>query len=137
MLRPTALAALAVVLMVAGAGHASDRTADVREEVAEAWDAIADYSADQKDQAVEKGEQIVANLDRAIEDLGEEARDATGEARESLDRRMIELRELRATSADRLDGLRDSTAEHWDATKAAFGDAVDAFRKRWREATGD
>lgn len=137
MFRPTALAALAVILLAAGAGQASDTRDDVRREVTEAWGAISGYSADQKDLAVEKGQEIVDNLDRAIDDLGDQARDATGEARESLERRMAELRDLRAESAGRLEGLRDSTADRWDAARAAFGDAVDAFRARWREATGD
>lgn len=137
MFRATALAALAVILVTAGTGQASESRSDMRKEVAEAWDAISDYSADQKDKAVEKGEQIVDNLDRAIADLGEQASEAKGEAKVALEKRMAELKDLREESATRLEGLRESTADRWDAAKAAFGDAVDAFRKRWREATGD
>ncbi|MEC9346582.1 MAG: hypothetical protein VYB54_10155 [Pseudomonadota bacterium] len=137
MFRATALAALAVILVAAGTGQASDSRSDMRREVAEAWDTIAEYSAEQKDKAVEKGEEIVGNLDRAIADLGEEAREAKGDAKVALERRTEELKELRAESATRLDGLRESTADRWDTAKAAFGDAVDAFRKRWSEATGD
>ena len=119
--------ALAVLLALPATASDAD---DVRQEISEAWEAIADYSADQKDAAVERGEELMDNLDERIDQLAEEASEAKGEAKAAAEERLEDLKHLRADAADRLEKLRESGTERWDDFKAAFGDAVAAFRDR-------
>ena len=123
------------VTLSGGLAHATDNADQAREEIQEAWEAIQDYSVERKDQAIEKAEELIDTLDARIEELSDEAADASGEARESLDERIEDLKELRADAADKLEDLREGTVDTWDRVKASFGDAVDAFRTRWNEAT--
>ena len=109
----TSVALTSVPALAAGTG------AEVREETAEAGRALRDYTVEQKDRAVEAGEDLLESIDARLERLAEQAGDAKGEAARLLEERRADLVELRAGAAERLDRLRAATRDGWEAAKAA------------------
>lgn len=100
--------------------HAAGTGAEVREETAEAGRALRDYTVEQKDRAIEAGEDLLESIDARLARLAEQAGNARGEAARLLEERRADLVALRAGAAERLDRLRAATRDGWEDARAAF-----------------
>lgn len=140
----TACLLAAALLGVAPSGHASQHenekttAKEVRQEVADAAEAIKDYTADKRDEAAGKAKAALDALDARI-DAMEKRIDRNWDkmdqaARERARSTLQALREQRVVVAEWYGGLKNSTAEAWEQTKAGFSDAYKALRRAWEKA---
>lgn len=110
----------------------------VRQEVADAAEAIKNYSADQRDEAAQQAKAALDALDARIEAL--EARiDKNGDkmdqaARAQARSTLKALRQQRIQVAEWYGGLKDSTTAAWDHMKKGFSDAYKSLRSSWEKA---
>jgi DNA repair exonuclease SbcCD ATPase subunit len=140
-------AAAAVALACAGTAAAAQdddpftTPEEVRTEISEAMDAIADYSAQERDAALAEAREALDRIDAEIErreqalrenwaDMSESARDA---ARESL----RDLREARNRLGERYGALQAGASGAWTELREGFTDAWDAFSGAWDTADED
>lgn len=128
----TAVSALVFGLSLGGAAigsaHATD-AADVKEEISETLDAIKDYSADKRDEAVTAGSALIDKLDARIEALerkAENASDSVSDAtREQWKDTKAGLVKMREKAAMQLASMRESSTDAWSKAKHGFSEAVD------------
>ena len=134
----------AVVIACAGVpALAQDSTAltttdELRTEVSEAMQAIADYSAQERDQAVTRARAALDRLDAEIarreQALRENWADMSQDARETARAQVQDLRAARNTLGERYGALKAGTSSAWDELKAGFSDAWGAFADAWSVA---
>jgi DNA repair exonuclease SbcCD ATPase subunit len=117
-------------------------TADqVREDARELMDSLRAYTADQRDEAVEKTARALDRLDARVEALDARLRAnwdkmdraAREQARENLEK----LRRHRDQVADHYDALKESSANAWDRVKKGFSDAYRSLHDAWTQSEED
>jgi hypothetical protein len=143
--RTTSLSLLTAVLLgVAPLSHAaqneSNKTSamEVRQEVADAADAIKDYGADKRDEAAAKARAALDELDGHIDDI-EKRIDKNWDkmdqaAREQARDTLSALRKQRVEVAEWYGSLKNSTAEAWGHMKQGFSSAYQSLRRAWEKA---
>lgn len=113
----------------------------LKQDTQELGRALKDFSADQKDEAIESINKTLKALDTRIEQLEKELAenwDDMSELTRERTRKSIEsLREQRGTVAEWYDRLKDSSASAWDRMKKGFSDAYDDLSESWEEAEDD
>lgn len=97
---------------------------DVREELNEAYEAVRDYSFDQREQLQRWSRERLEDVKSEIESLEERMRDVTGETREAWETTREALREKRESLEERIAQLRDSSSDAWDDTKSQTIEAM-------------
>ncbi len=111
---------------------------EVKHEVADAAEAIKDYSVDQRDQALAKINDILEDLDGRIEILEKRIDDNWGQmtasARLKARNTLHELRKQRNGVAQWYGGLKHSSAGAWKELKNGFSDAYNALAGAWKKA---
>lgn len=141
----TTLSLITVMLLgIAPLGYASpddnDKTTakEVRQETADAAEAIKNYTADKRDEAAVKVRAALVALDARIEAL--EARiDKNWDkmdkaAREQARSTLKALRKQRVEVAEWYGSLQNSTASAWEHMKKGFTDAYGLLRRAWEKA---
>jgi hypothetical protein len=135
------------ILFLAGANVSTagqkpdDRTTqqkEVGQEVKEAVEAIKRYSADQRDEALNKVRIAIDDLDARIDELetrlenkwDQMDKTARSQARETL----RSLREKRNDLAEWYGGMRHSSAKAWDHVKKGFLDSYESLRQTYNKA---
>lgn len=116
----------------------------LKRECAETVDALKQYSAAQRDVAVDKAEQTLEAMDRRIEQLEARTRQQWGKltqsAREARETTLQRLRVQRNQAAEWYGGMKHSSAGAWESVKQGFIDSYavlsDSFRKA-RDEFGD
>jgi hypothetical protein len=140
---------LATLLGVAPLSHAAQHEASkkagaqttakqVRQEVADAAEAIKNYTADNRDEAANKAKSALDALDARISAL-EAQIDRNWDkmdkaARERARNTMKALHEQRVQVAEWYGSLKNSTADAWEHTKNGFSDAYKSLRTAWEKA---
>lgn len=117
-------------------------TADeVRAEISEAMDAIADYSEQERDQALAEAREALNRLDAEIERREQALRDnwadMSGPARETAQAQLQNLRAARNRLGERYGALETGASNAWGELKTGFSDAWSAFSDAWRSADED
>jgi DNA repair exonuclease SbcCD ATPase subunit len=111
---------------------------DVRAEISEAIDAIANYSEQESEQAQAEAREALNQLDAEIERREQALRERWAEmsdaARETARSRLQDLREARNRLGERFGALQAGTSSAWDELKAGFADAWAAFLEAWNAA---
>lgn len=113
-------------------------TKEVRREVGDAAEAIKNYTADKRDDAVRHAKTALDELDARIKAM--EARiDKNWDkmdkaAREKARATQEALRKQRVVAAEWYGGLKNSTAGAWEGTKKGFSDAYKSLRSSWEKA---
>ncbi len=111
---------------------------DVRAEITEAMDAIANYSEQESERAQAEAREALDELDAEIERREQALRERWAEmsdsARETARARLQDLREARNRLGERYGALQAGTSSAWDELKAGFSDAWDAFTEAWSAA---
>ena len=97
---------------------------ELKRESAEALDALADFSAEQKDEAASTAQKLVARLDQRIRALRQNLDnnwDAMDQAGRQHQKAMIEsLARQRDALEDQLSGLSERSGAAWEELKAGF-----------------
>jgi len=111
---------------------------EVSQELVDAGAVIANYSADQRDEAIAAGESALADLDARIERaqawVDAHWEEMSEEAREKVRATMTSLRQRRNQAAEWMGGLKHSSAEAWEDVKSGFADAWAALEQSWAQA---
>ncbi len=138
------LASLLAVTFGWGQGYAEQvRTdkptmQDVKKEMAEAVETIKHYSADQRDEAVDKAKAVMDDLDAKIDKLETSIhkqwatmdKTARHKAQAALDR----LKQHRKEMAESYKALQQSTAGAWEHVKKGFADSYMDLQDAWQKA---
>jgi len=117
----------------------SDTTAqDVEVEAREFISTLGQYSANQRDEAIDKARQALENGDSQISELEERidrnwdsmSEETRQQARDNLSR----LRERRGELGEWYDDFKGSSAGSWDGVKEGFTDAYQKMSDSWVNA---
>jgi chromosome segregation ATPase len=111
---------------------------DVKKEVAEAAEAIKHYSADQRDEAINKAKAVMDSLDAKIDKLQASIDQKWGKmdqaARRKAQAALDDLKEHRRQMAESYDALKQSSAGAWQHVKKGFSDSYADLHEAWQKA---
>jgi len=112
--------------------------ADVQTEMAEAWNAIKDYTVERRDEAVAETQTMLNNLDDQIDQLEQQAAQQWDSMQASAQKQwyetMITLRKQRLAAAEWYGAMQHSSQEAWEDVKAGFGRAYEQLSGTVEEA---
>jgi hypothetical protein len=138
------LCIIAVILLGLVVSFASSKAADqtskkeVQEEVTEAFQALQDYTVEQRDKAIEKVKVALEDLDAFIERMQDRVYDGWNQmdpsARRQARAAMDLLRRQRNELAEWYGGLRHSSAHAWDHVKQGFLDSYETLSEAFDDA---
>jgi len=139
-LRSTAFAAALVLASAPLAAQTDDpaetTSQDVRTEISEAMDAIADYSAQERDEALNEAREAMERLDAEIEQRAQALRsswnDMSESARESASEQLEALRTARNRLGERYGALEAGAADAWGELTAGFSRAWNDLSEAWK-----
>lgn len=131
------------VLALAPLGYGksdSEKTtiAEVRQETQELIQTLKSYTADQRDEAIQKTKSALEKLDKRIDAL--ESRidnnwdNMNQAAREKARSSLKELRRQRTKVAEWYGSMKSSSANAWDHIKNGFSDAYNALYEAWEKS---
>lgn len=131
----------ALVLSSASCAQSDDdgtTVQDVEEETTQFLNTLRQYSAEQRDEAIDEASQALEKLDGQIRELESRidrnwdtmSQQAREQARENLD----SLRERRSELAGWYDEFRQSSASAWDEMRAGFTGAYRVMSDSWVNA---
>lgn len=118
----------------------TDKTSikEVKQEVQDAIQALKEYSADQRDEAIKETKTALNRLDNRIDALEtriDDNWDRTNEAvREKARATLKSLRRQRTRLAEWYGSLKSSSAAAWEEMKKGFSDAYISLYNAWEEA---
>jgi DNA repair exonuclease SbcCD ATPase subunit len=133
------LAASLLACLAAGVaaqdGEAFTTAEEVRAEIGEAMEAVTEYSAQERDQALAEAREALDRLDAVIERreqaLRENWDEMSEEARETARAQMETLRDARNRLGERYGALQAGASSAWGELKEGFADAWGAFSDAW------
>ncbi len=111
---------------------------EIKEETQDLLQSIGSYTADKKDEAVQKAKESLNKLDNRIDAL--EARidknwdEMSEAAREQARENHRALRKQRNQVAEWYGSMKTSSADAWDRMKNGFSDAYKALADAWEES---
>jgi len=115
--------------------------AQVKKDTRELIDSLGSYTAEQRDQALEKAKEALARLDKRIQDLEARVRDnwenMDQETRQQAREHLEALRERRMKLAEWYGGMKTGASQAWEDIKRGFTDAYEAFGQAWEESEED
>lgn len=117
--------------------------AEVKQEVAETYQALKRYTLEQRDQAVKTADEKLQQLDQQIAELQKKVdqdwQEMSQTSRDKTRETLKALQKQREKAAEWFGGMRHSSADAWDEVKKGFADSVDrlgqAFDKAKKEFT--
>ncbi|TVS00975.1 MAG: hypothetical protein EA407_13550 [Rhodobacteraceae bacterium] len=108
----------------------------MRAEVSKAMEAVAEYSAQERDETLatvrEALDRLDAEIERREETLRENWADMDDAAKEAGREQLRSLRQARNEMGERYGALQESTGSAWDELMAGFANAWDAFSDLWK-----
>ena len=128
---------------IAPLGHAetpSEKTSieEVKQETQDLIQTIKAYTADQRDEAIQKTKSALENLDKRIDSLETRIDNSWDNmnkaAREKARANLKYLRKQRIKVAEWYGGLKSSSVDAWEHMKKGFSDAYKAFSDAWEKA---
>jgi len=111
---------------------------DVKKETQDLLQTIGSYTADQKDEAIQKAKESLNKLDKGIDAL--EARidkdwdKMNKAARKEARQNLKALRKQRNQVAEWYGSMKTSSADAWDHMKNGFSDAYKALVDAWEKS---
>lgn len=123
------------------ASGAQSETKELKQEWSEAFDALKDYSAAQRDEAIDRAKEVIAAMDKRIDRIERLAENQwsqlSAEMRQGRSDALRELRRQRNELAVWYGGMRQSSVVAWEEVKQgfinAYQDLGDAFNKAQAE----
>jgi DNA repair exonuclease SbcCD ATPase subunit len=135
-----------VMLGFVSVSHAQTENAktsvdEVKKETREMLRTLGAYSADKRDEAVEKAKQALNKLDKRIDAI-ESRVDANWDkmndaARKEARKNLKALRKQRNQVAEWYGGMKTGSADAWDHVKKGFSDAYKDFESAWAKSEKD
>ncbi len=130
-LKISVLMFVSIAFLAIPSGSFADRTAEekttkkeVKQEIKEAFEAVENYTADQRDEAVEEIKVALENIDSQIEGMenriGKKWDQMDRAARRKAGSTLASLRKQRNELAEWYGGLKYSSAEAWGHVKNGF-----------------
>ncbi len=111
---------------------------EVKRETRELLDALGSYTADQREEALERSRDALDRLDERIEALDAKVREnwseMDAETREQTLESLEALRERRMKLAEWYGGMKNSAGEAWQHVKGGFSDAYRSFSESLQES---
>ncbi len=140
------LTAMLITTLISCTDAPEDKTAisedktsikDVKQETQDLIQAIGAYTADQREEAIEKTQTALDELDKRIDALEtsiDNNRDQMNEdAREKARANLKALREQRTEVAEWTSKMKTSSADAWEDTKKGFSDAYKSLSDAWQK----
>jgi hypothetical protein len=137
-------ALMATVLLatppIAFAASNTDKTtrAEVSKEVADAIEAIKNYSADQRDEAVVRAKTLLEDVDARIEQLeariNERREQMSESARNAARAKLEDLRQKRDAVANWYGRMQYSSDRAWEQIKTGLSNAYSDLSNAWEKA---
>lgn len=119
----------------------ADRPAEKKEvgqEVKEAVEAIKEYSADQKDEAVKKGKAVLDNLDGRIEQMESRIKkdwDKMGDSARKTAKTSLEgIKKQREKVAEWVGSMKQSSSGAWEEVKKGFVESYETLSDSFDKA---
>ena len=110
----------------------------MKKEWREAGEALADFSAEQRDEAAERMKKSLNEMDERIDDMERDVadkwQDMDRQARENAEEAMKALRKQRKELAEWYGGLKHSSAKAWKDVKKGFIKSYDSMAEALDEA---
>jgi len=137
------LTAMLVVTMIGCTNSSEDKTStkEVKQETQDLIQALGDYTADQREEAIERTKTALDKLDKRINALEthidnnwDQMNDA---AREKARAKLKALRKQRTEVSEWYDRLKTSSADVWEHTKKGFSDAYKNLSDAWEKAENE
>ena len=134
---------LIILFGIAPLSHAetsSEKTSieEVKQETQDLIQTIKAYTADQRDEAIQKTKSALENLDKRIDSLETRIDNSWDNmnkaAREKARANLKYLRKQRIKVAEWYGGLKSSSVDAWEHMKKGFSDAYEAFSDAWEKA---
>lgn len=114
---------------------------EIKQKTQDLIQAIGSYTADQRDEAVQRAATALNNLDERIDALEERLVDNWDQmnqaAREKARADLKALRKQRNKVAEWYGSLTNSSADAWEHTKRGFSDAYKALDDAWERAANE
>ena len=133
-----AMALVFFALVVYGGPCASVSASEVKKETQELIEAVKSYTAEQRDEAMEKTRSALDNMDRRIDALKKRMDDDWDKmdkaARENAKKSMEELRKQREKVAEQYARFKGSATDTWENVKKGFSDAYQALYDSWEKS---
>jgi peptidoglycan hydrolase CwlO-like protein len=139
----TALFTAFIAVLVSPAAWAQSEKTDsavkeVKKETRELLNALKNYTAKQREEAVKHAEKAMDKMDRKIETL-EDRIDSRwdkmdSEAREKARTALKKLREQRNTLSEWYGSFKNSSENAWDQMKNGFSEAYRTLSQSWEKA---
>lgn len=111
---------------------------DIKRETVELLQALKNYGAEQRDEALAKSRAALDNVDRRIETLESKMLDNWDEmdktAREQARASLQALREQRTRVAEWYGSMKSSSAGAWGHIKQGFSKAYQALHEAWEKS---
>lgn len=123
------IACLAIAVMVSPRAGADEGTGDLGTELRETWEALKDYTIEQKNALADDSDGLLAALDAKIDEAQVAAAEASGDAREQWDETVASLSDYRAEAAERFAVLQESSAEAWEDAKQSLAETLDSLQQ--------
>ncbi|MCF8467024.1 MAG: hypothetical protein K9G33_06445 [Sneathiella sp.] len=112
----------------------------IQVKISKAFDAIANYSVEQRDEAIKKISATLEEVDYEIELLEARARDQWGdmseEAREKTSLALQNVRKQRNVLGEKFGALQEGADSAWDNLKDGIADAWQSLKTAWQDAMG-
>ena len=119
--------------------HEKTTYSEVKQETAEAYNAIKDYTVEQREDALAVAEDKLAKLDHQIDSLEQDLNrqwDQMSEAtRQKKQEALRTLRKKHNDVAEWIGGLKHSSADAWEEVKRGFGDSLDRLQQAFNKAS--
>jgi hypothetical protein len=128
-------------LVAAGASTAaveSTSADDIKQETAQLLQALENYGAEQRDEALSRSRSALENIDRRIEELESRMLEKWGDmdqaAREQARASLQALREQRTRVAEWYGSMKSSSEGAWGHIKEGFAKAYRSLQEAWEKS---
>jgi triphosphoribosyl-dephospho-CoA synthetase len=113
----------------------------VQQEAQDLLEALKDYTADQRDEAIERSKTALDILDRRIDELETDIADnwdqMSSAAREKTRESLKTLRKKRNDVAEKYGSLKASSTSAWEEMKQGFSDAYEDLSDAWAKSVNE
>ena len=144
--RPAGLLLMLLAVLIIGtnigfaSSHNNEKTtvADVIVESKETYEALKNYTAEQRDEALRTAKEKLDTLDHRIDELQQNLdqrwQEMSKTSREETQHTLKNLRRQRQKVAEWFGGMQHSSIEAWEEVKKGFGDSYDRLQKAFDDA---
>ena len=110
---------------------------EVKQKTAEAADAAANYSKEQKEQFQKDMQTNLDDIKKEIADLKKVASEKTGDAKKEMNEQIATLEKKQDEMSKDLSKLKKSTGRAWDQMKTGMNKAWDSLSDSYKKAKAE